>query len=497
VTTSASSRTRLEALGVTKTFGSLRALSDVDFAVEGGEVHVLVGENGAGKSTLVSLLNGSRGPDAGSVRVGGTVLPLPDPKAALEHGVVTEHQELSLVTTMTGLENVALAIGKPAGRATRALARSLCDRYGLSVELAQPVHEMEMPARQRLALLRALCQRPRFLLLDEPTTFLPPTEIPTFLETVRSLAADGLGIVLISHRMDEVRAAADRVTVLRQGEVVAALASGEIPSGRELAALIAGHEVREVTPGDRPAGEQRIAAEDLEVRDGRRTVVDGVRLAAAGGTIVGLAGVDGNGQEPLLLALAGLMRPAAGRVVHGDDDVTGWPVRRRMAAGIRSVPANRREGVVPGLTIAEHFRIAGLLRDPGVLPGLLERYDIRPADPGARADRLSGGNQQKLLLALAIEQPGDVLLLPYPTSGLDVDAQARVHTMLIDEARRGAAVVVASGDLDELMTLCDRIVVLNRGRIAGEQSRAEFDSQQLIRWFIDAGDRERVAHAAA
>lgn len=490
----ASGRSRLEAIGVSKLFGHVQALDGVDLEVLGGEIHVLAGENGAGKSTLVSLLNGSRAPDAGRIVVDGHQLE-PDPAAALAVGVVTMPQDLSLVPSMTGLENIALAVRRSAGTAPRQHASELAGRYGVRVELSQRIDEMEMPARQRLALLRALCQRPRMLLLDEPTTFLPPTEISAFLATLRSLAADGVGILLITHRIEEVRAAADRGTILRQGKVVANFSSAEMPSHRELAALIAGHEVRDVSPPARRPGATRLEMDDLEVRDGDdQLLVDGVRMQAAAGSILGLAGVDGNGQEPLLLALAGFLKPASGRVLHAEVDVTSWSARRRMDAGIRSVPSDRSHGIVRGLTLAEHFRIAGLPSDSASVEAALERYGVRPAEANARADRLSGGNQQKLQLALAIEHGCDVLLLPYPTSGLDVEAQVRVQEILVEEAERGTTVLFASGELDELFAVCDRIVVMNRGHAVGEQSRGEFDAEQLVSWFIAGeGQSEEVA----
>lgn len=492
-TADASSHQRLEAIGVSKAFGSLKALEDVELTVLAGEVHVLVGENGAGKSTLVSLLNGSQAPDAGTVQVDGQKVD--EPSVALDAGVATVRQHLSLVPSMTGLENVALAIGASADTETRRLVDEQADRYGVQARLSERVEDTEMPARQRLALLRALCQHPRFLLLDEPTTFLPPTEIPQFLETLRSLAEDGLGVLLITHRVEEVRAAADRGTVLRQGRVVATFSSAEMPDRRKLAALIAGHEVRDVTPAERHGGEVNLEARGLEVQGNHgQPLVRGIGIEATAGSIVGLAGVDGNGQEPLLLALGGFLQSSGGRIVHGGVDITSWPARRRLAAGIRSVPSNRRDGIVPEMTITEHFQIAGLPYDRASVEGALESYGVRPADAGARADRLSGGNQQKLQLALAIEQGGDVLLLSYPTSGLDVEAQVRIHEILIEEARRGTAIILASGELDELFAICDRIVVLNRGRTVGEQVRGGFDAEQLVSWYIakDYENQERV-----
>lgn len=485
---------------MSKSFATVPALHAVDFAVRAGQVHVLVGENGAGKSTLVSLLNGAVAPDHGHVTLDENDLPAGDQHAALAAGVVTVHQQLALVPTMTGLENIALAVSSAAGRKLRDHATEVLARYRLDVDLSLLVHDLDMPARQRLALARALCRRPRFLLLDEPTAYLPPTDIPSFLDLLRTLAADGVGIALITHRIEEVRAIADCGTVLRAGRGVASFSAGDMPSRDHLAALIAGHEVPRIDPGVVSEGPPHLRVDGLEVRDGEgHPVVNRLTLEVAAGSIVGLAGVDGNGQEPLLDAITGLATASSGTIRLGKHDITHWSARRRMHAGVRCVPNDRAEGIVPGFSIADHFRLADLPPGKAPVAAVLERYDVRPADPAALATSLSGGNQQKLLIALALEQPGQLLVLPYPTSGLDVDAQSRIYALLVDRARNaGTTILLASGELDELITICDRIVVLNRGRPAGEQRRGSFDANALVASFISSETEGEVTrHAVA
>jgi simple sugar transport system ATP-binding protein len=474
----------LEAEGITKRFGELCANEGVNLTLTGGEVHALLGQNGAGKSTLVGVLTGRLEPDRGVVRVDDGQLLSGGPKAAAEAGVATVFQDLMLVPSMTALENIAFALGLSASRATRRRIEEVQDAFELSVALDERVEELELSHRQRVELLRALTQRPRFLLLDEPTSLLPPAMVEHFLERVRELANRGLAVLLITHRLEEARRIADRITILRSGRVVGTFDRRHLPSSEELAVAMVGAKIPEGARLRPPSDTVLLEAEGIGVvDDAKHEVVRDVTLAVRAGEIVGVAGVDGNGQLELLEAIAGYRR-STGRVRLARDDLGSGSYEERWRRGIHFVSGDRRrDGVVPTLTVAEHFTVA---LGPGVrgqVAGWLADYDVRPADPEHREDQLSGGNQQKMIVARACERDAQVLLLSYPTQGLDVQAMRNVHDVLVEQAGRGKAVVFVSSDLHELLEISHRVLVMSRGRIVGEQARGAFDERQLAEWY--------------
>jgi simple sugar transport system ATP-binding protein len=480
----------LEVRGISKAFGSVQANRGIDLSVAPGTVHALLGENGAGKSTLVNLINGRYPPDAGEIRFGGRLVV--DPSTARPSpGIATVHQDLALVPVMTGLENIALALRRPTDRALRRTVAQMQERLGTAVDVDRPVEQLELPQRQRIELIRALCSDPRLLVLDEPTTFLPPAETGPFLELVRRLAADGRAVLLITHRLDEARAVAAAATVLRHGAVVARYDDGGLPGNAELARQIVGSDVPEPTRPQPMPGEEVLRLDGVVHRHDGHTVVDGVSLALRSGQILGLAGVDGNGQVELLEVVAGLRRCSAGTIELRGNRVEHLPLRRRARRGLQFVSGERRrDGIVPTLTLAEHFELVLGKDSTRGLATLLRAADVRPPDPDVRADGLSGGNQQKLLMARALRRDPTVLLLAHPTQGLDVKASAQLRRLLIEEADAGVAIVVASADLDELLGMCDTIAVLNGGRLRGLQ-HAPFDRDELSSWYTTR--RERAA----
>jgi simple sugar transport system ATP-binding protein len=453
-------------------------------------VHALLGENGAGKSTLVGMLNGRLRPDAGRIVLNGEPVEPGPPGLAGRLGIATVHQDLALVPSMTGLENIALALGSAANRELRARVSAAEERLGLSVRLDKPVAGMEVSQRQRIEFLRALCQEPTVLILDEPTTFLPPTAIEPFLRRVRDLADAGLAVLLVTHRLDEARAIADVVTVMRSGRVVAGFDRDTLPPNEDLALAIVGEAV--VPPTTTPAGAGRLVlrAAGLGVEDDDHLVVEDVSLVLNEGEILGVAGVDGNGQLELLESLAGLRRLHRGEIELDGADVTRMPYSRRSRAGIQFVSGERRrDGIVPSFTVEEHF-VFVLGRGIGErVPRILADHGVRPPDPGALAAQLSGGNQQKMVLARALQYRSKVLLLAYPTQGLDVLASAQLRQLLVERAAAGLVIVIASGDLDELLSISHRVVVMNRGRIVGEQTSGTFDRSQLAAWFTASDPR--------
>jgi simple sugar transport system ATP-binding protein len=384
------------------------------------------------------------------------------------------------------LENLSLAVV----HGVRARVAAVGERFGLTATLDVPVSELELPQRQRIELLRALCQEPTVLILDEPTTFLPPTAIEPFLAMVRALADQGLAVMLITHRLDEARSIADDVTVIRAGRVVDRFDRDSMPANEELAMAMVGAAVVEPTTVFRSTTATVLEARDMCVDDGARRTVDGVSLTLGRGEILGVAGVDGNGQLELLEGIAGLHGLSAGSLRFGGDDIAAVPYSRRARMGIQFVSGERRrDGIVPTFTIAEHFSYALGPKSTEGLDEILTAYAVNPPRPSARAEHLSGGNQQKMILARALQRPCEVLLLSYPTQGLDVLATAQLHRLLVDRAKAGMAIVIASADLDELLTISHRVVVMNRGRIAGEQICTSFDRQELAAWFTGSDPR--------
>jgi simple sugar transport system ATP-binding protein len=480
----------LVAAGLSKSYGTLRANDGVDLTLVAGQVHALLGENGAGKSTLVGILNGRVVPDAGNVLLDGALVDPGQPGRAGELGIATVHQDLALVPSMTGLENIALALGFAADRALRARVEAAERRLGLSVRLDQRVAELELPQRQRIELLRALSQEPAVLILDEPTTFLPPTAVEPFLRRVRELADDGLAVLLVTHRLDEARAVADAVTVMRAGRIVARYDRVSLPPNEALALDIVGERVVEPTSIANQSTRDVLRVSDLATRHEDHAVVDGVSLVLREGEILGIAGVDGNGQLELLETLAGLRRADRGSVEVGGVDVTRWSYGRRARADIQFVSGERRrDGIVPTFTVREHFALTRRRGTGEPLETILAAHRVNPPRPDIVAERLSGGNQQKMILGRALQKRSKVLLLAYPTQGLDVLASAQLRGLLVERASGGLAIAIASGDLDELLSICHRVVVMNRGRVIGEQTAAEFDRSQLGAWFTTSDPR--------
>jgi len=433
---------------ISKSFGSLLALDDVSFDVAAGEVHALLGENGAGKSTLIRIAAGMLAADAGIVRA---------PQAAPLHapiGMVAQH--FSSIPAFTVAENIALAAGwRETGRAAERRAAEVIARLGLPLDQAAVVETLSVQLRQRLEIVKALAGDARVLLLDEPSAVLAPREVTELLELVRDFAAKGGAVVLITHKLDEVFAAADRVTVLRRGRVTfSGAVAGETPA--TLSRAMIGGDLPSVERTARMRGDVVVRAAGL--------VLDRVPLefAIRAGEIVGVAAVEGNGQRALLRAIAGLDE-AAPR--GGTLDVTG---------PVAFVPEDRTtEGIIPTLTLTENVLLGDgaakwWLDWPALrtrTTALLESFDVRGGDADTPAASLSGGNQQKLIFARVLERAPRVLVVEDPTRGLDVQATAAIHERLRAAAAGGAAVIVHSSDLDEVLELADRLFVMANGRL--------------------------------
>ncbi|KHL16420.1 UNVERIFIED_CONTAM: ABC transporter [Mumia flava] len=498
--------------GVTKQYGSLVANDDVSLSVGRGEVVGLLGENGAGKSTLMKVAYGLVRPDTGTLSLDGRPRTLGSPREARAAGIGIVTQEFSLVETMTVTENVALAT-MPLGRVDLAAARarvlSTLDETGVDLDPDAPVEALSIGERQRVEIVKALVHECRILILDEPTAVLVPQDVEALFSTVTRLRSAGLGVLFVSHKLREVERICDRVVVLRRGRVVAERPIGDVDA-RTLAALMMGDAEPPSTAAagalgatDEPAPEEqphaarqdgparpRLAVADLTlVRSGRR-VLDDVALEVGPGEILGVAGVSGNGQTELLEALAGTATPSGGRIELDGHDITGADVPARLERGLGRLTEDRRASVVGTMTVEDNLvledlarftRRAGLL-DRGAVRAhaeeLIARYAIR-ARPTDRVATLSGGNMQKVLLARALARRPRVLLAAQPTRGLDVGAYAYVHEQLLALRNEGTGVLLISEDLDELLALADRLVVLLRGRVVGALDRADATPQRL------------------
>ena len=467
----------LTAAGISKRFGRVLALDRVGLRAPFGEIHALVGENGAGKSTLINILTGRTPPDEGGIALAGASLAAGSPIAALRSGIAAVYQSPMLFERMSWEENLAIG-GLAAGHAAdESIARASALARRLGFRLPPPgatVERQPIADRVRLEILRALSFEPRVLMLDEPTGALPPGEVGAFLDLLRRLRDRGRAVILVTHKLGEALAAADRITVLRRGRVMAERRAGEIDAA-ELARLMIGDfaSAPETSAPFPPRNDPALEIENLVCEHDGRRLVDGISLTLDRGEIAGIAGVDGNGQHELAEMLAGMREPSAGSLrVPGAN---GAP-----PAAIAVIPQNRdADGLVLQLTLWENLLLARALRNrfagrggwldrrraADFCAGVMARFHIRANAPGIEAAALSGGNRQRLAIARALESDPRVLIAHDACRGLDFGATAEVHRMLRDYAAGGGAVLMLSSDLDELLSLCGRLWVMSRGRL--------------------------------
>lgn len=481
----------LAARSVTKRYGSLTALADAHLELRAGEVHAIVGENGAGKSTLAKILTGLIAPDDGRVERRGDVVTFARRRDAIAAGIGLVPQQLSLVGALTVLENYLIA--SPTRRLAiadaRAAVSSTAERLGISVSLDTPSMYLSLPERQLGELLVAVAQGADVLLLDEPTSSLGPADIERLIRCVRQLAADGVAVGLVTHRIAEVLEGADDVTVLREGRMVHQGPTAELDADR-IATLMVGERSRTTTRPPRQASTDaavRLRATGITVDDDDRRLLDNIDLEVRSGEVVGIAGVAGSGQTVLAEVLTGVRGPDRGSVSVDDTDITG-AAARATRAGVAFIPEERTLGVAAEQTVAVNASALRMREASFARWGMRRRraetehglriahhYEVRPPKPSLLAAALSGGNQQKLLVGRELEREPAVVIAHGPTQGLDLAASSAIRNHLTAAAQRGAAVVVISADLDELLEVADRIVVLSSGRVTDDIALHDHD----------------------
>jgi simple sugar transport system ATP-binding protein len=479
----------LELRGITKRFPGVVANDNVDFDLRDREVHALLGENGAGKSTLMNVLYGLYSPDEGEIVVNGQAVRMRSPKDAIDRGIGMVHQHFMLIPVMTVTENIVLATEPTRAGvlldygAARDRVVELSRTFNFAIDPDARIEDITVGQQQRVEILKALYRHAEILILDEPTAVLTPQEAQELFAILRQLTAEGMSVIFISHKLNEVLEIADRITVLRRGKKVDTVPrQGASPEG--LARMMVGREVllRVEKPKAEP-GAPTLKVEDIRVVDDRGLeAVRGMSFDVRAGEIVGLAGVDGNGQTELIEAITGLRHVASGRVLVGDRDVTGTTAHRILDLGVGHIPEDRqRRGLVLEFSLAENLALHDFDKPPNSRFGwlfpqrilraarrLLEQFDVRGGRPETRAAALSGGNQQKVVLAREIARSPRVLIAAQPTRGLDVGAIEFIHRRLVEARDNGEAVLLVSLELDEILSLSDRILVAYEGRIAGE-----------------------------
>jgi ABC-type uncharacterized transport system ATPase subunit len=478
----------LELKGITKRFPGVVANDRVDFDLRRGEVHALLGENGAGKSTLMNTLYGLYHPDEGEIRVNGKPVRIGSPRDAIDLGIGMVHQHFMLIPVMTVAENIVLAVEPRHGPfldlgTAEERVRDLSQRYGLAVDPGARIGRIGVGQQQRVEILKALYRGAEILILDEPTAVLTPQEARELFEVVRSLTEQGKSIIFITHKLNEVLDIADRITVLRRGKRIETVPrEGATQEG--LARLMVGRDVVlrvDKTPSD--PGEPLLEVEELSVFDNRGLeACRGVSFQVRAGEIVGLAGVDGNGQTELIDALTGLRSPASGRILVAKNDLTHASARQSLDMGVGHIPEDRQvRGLVLDFSLAENLALHDFRKEPDSKWGwlypkrlieraalLLKEFDVRGGKPQTLAAALSGGNQQKVVVAREVSRDPRVLVAAQPTRGLDVGAIEFVHNRLVQERDEGRAILLVSLELEEILSLSDRILVIYEGRIVGE-----------------------------
>jgi ABC-type uncharacterized transport system ATPase subunit len=484
--------------GIVKRFGTFTANDRIDLTVKAGTVHAIVGENGAGKSTLMKILAGEEHPDAGTIAIAGEERTFGSPREAQRAGIGIVHQHFLLADALRVWENVVLA-DEPGSalrldsRAARASVSELATKNGFPVDVNAVVRDLGVGGRQRVEILKVLYRDARIIILDEPTAVLVPSEAQSLFAAMRAFTAAGAAVIFISHKLDEVLDFADEITVIRSGEVVGHRVAAET-SAAELASLMVKVAMPSVSPrAFPPGGDVVLSASHLTVAQANEVAaLDDVSFTLHSGEIIGIAGVEGNGQSELLLALLG-RTASTGTVTMGGSDISALTTEQRRARGMAYIPEDRhRDGLVLSMALRENAALgyhskAPIKRGPwysrsgaaAAAAAIIEKFDVRGGTVPSLASSLSGGNQQKFIVGRELGSSPEVLIAAHPTRGVDIGAQSAVWAELTTARDRGLATLLISADLDELLSLSDRLLVFYRGRVVAELLPADVDAQEL------------------
>ncbi|WP_297989735.1 ABC transporter ATP-binding protein [Anoxybacillus sp.] len=501
----------IEMLNIRKVFGNFVANDNITLQLKKGEIHALLGENGAGKSTLMNVLFGLYQPDGGEIRVKGKKVNIANPNVANDLGIGMVHQHFMLVDTFTVTENIILGSEPTKGgqidieRAEREV-RELSERYGLAVDPKAKIADISVGMQQRVEILKTLYRGADILIFDEPTAVLTPQEIQELIQIMKALVREGKSIILITHKLKEIMEVCDRVTVIRRGKGIGTLNVSET-NPNELAALMVGREVHFKTEKQPPkVGKPVLEIEDLVVKDSRGiTVVDHLHLTVHAGEIVGIAGVDGNGQTELIEAITGLMKSESGSIRLNGKEIRNLTPRQITETGVGHIPQDRhKHGLVLDFPIGENMVLQTYYKEPyskrGILNfkaiydkarQLIQEFDVRTPDEYTKARALSGGNQQKAIIGREVDRDPDLLIAAQPTRGLDVGAIEFIHKRLIEQRDKGKAVLLVSFELDEIMNVSDRIAVIYEGKIVAIVDPKETTEQEL--GLLMAGSKRKEA----
>ncbi|MCX8046807.1 MAG: ABC transporter ATP-binding protein [Anoxybacillus gonensis] len=501
----------IEMLNIRKVFGNFVANDNITLQLKKGEIHALLGENGAGKSTLMNVLFGLYQPDGGEIRVKGKKVNISNPNVANDLGIGMVHQHFMLVDTFTVTENIILGSEPTKGgqidieRAEQEV-RELSERYGLAVDPKAKIADISVGMQQRVEILKTLYRGADILIFDEPTAVLTPQEIQELIQIMKALVREGKSIILITHKLKEIMEVCDRVTVIRRGKGIGTLNVSET-NPNELASLMVGREVHFKTEKQPPkVGKPVLEIENLVVKDSRGiTAVDHLNLTVHAGEIVGIAGVDGNGQTELIEAITGLIKSESGSIRLNGKEIRNLTPRQITETGVGHIPQDRhKHGLVLDFPIGENMVLQTYYKEPyskrGILNfkaiydkarQLIQEFDVRTPDEYTKARALSGGNQQKAIIGREVDRDPDLLIAAQPTRGLDVGAIEFIHKRLIEQRDKGKAVLLVSFELDEIMNVSDRIAVIYEGKIVAIVDPKETTEQEL--GLLMAGSKRKEA----
>lgn len=490
----------IEMLNITKEFPGIVANDNITLQLKKGEIHALLGENGAGKSTLMNVLFGLYQPEKGHIRIRGQEVEITNPNIANDLGIGMVHQHFMLVEPFTVTQNIILGkepktkTGRIDIKRAEKEIRELSDRYSLKVDPTAKIRDISVGMQQRVEILKTLYRGAEVLIFDEPTAVLTPQEINELMDIMRSLVKEGKSIILITHKLKEILQVADRCTIIRRGKGIGTVNVSETTES-ELASLMVGREVN-FKVDKQPAKPKQtvLKINNLHVRDKRKVdMVKGLDLEVRAGEIVGIAGVDGNGQSELIEAITGLTRVQSGQILLNDQDITNKSPRKITESGLGHIPQDRHKfGLVLDYSVGENMVLQTYYKEPFSKSGILNlkeiyryakkmisAYDVRTPDAYTKARSLSGGNQQKAIIGREVDRSPDLLIAAQPTRGLDVGAIEFIHKKLVEERDKGRAVLLISFELDEILDVSDRIAVMFDGKVVADVKPEETNEQEL------------------